>query len=166
MKEWLGHFEAIALYALAPLIALSILNAAVASIIARLAKLKVGDTLLLGLSFGSIGIAAGLMVGLSRDSVVGAVLPALLTFISTFAVYQFGKDAYQKWRPILPVAILCLVIGTLCAAAFGASERNSFVEHNRRYDEWRIQYEKLEIPLRVRVLEKELGLPAKPEPAK
>jgi hypothetical protein len=166
MKEWLGHFEAVALYALAPLFVFSFMNAVVAYFVAVFAKLKLGDTVLLCLSFVSIGIATGLMVGLSRDSVVGAVLPALLTFVSSFAVYQFGKDAYQKWRPILPTAIFCLVLGTLCAAAFGASERNSFVEKNRRYEEWRIQYEKLEIPIQARILEKKFNLPTKPETTK
>lgn len=166
MKEWLGHFEAVALYALAPLVVLSILNLVVAGAIAWIAKLRLADALMLGLSFGGIGIAVGLLVGLSRDSVVGAVVPALLTFVSTFAVYQFGKDSYQKWRPVLPVALFCLVLGTICAAAFGASERNSFVERTRRYEEWRIQYEKVEIPTRARLLEKEFSLPAQSQTSK
>jgi hypothetical protein len=167
MREWIGHFQAVALFAIAPLIVFSILNLIAARALAWYAGIRPADALLYGLSFGGIGIVVGLMVGLSRDSVVGAVIPALLTFLSGFTVYQFGKTSYQRWRPVLPVALFCLMLGTICAAVFGASERNSFVEHTRRYDEWRIQYEKIEIPMRARLLEKQLGLPSeKPkEPA-
>jgi hypothetical protein len=171
--EWIGHFKAVGLYAIAPLVALSIVNLIVASLIAYYARIDLSSSQLFGLSFGGIGIAVGLLMGFSRDSVVGAVLPALLTFLSTFAVYQFGKSAYQRWRPVLPVALFCLVFGTICGAVFGASERNSYVEHQRRYEEWRIQYEKVEIPTRAKLLAKQLGLteekpkaatPSKPTP--
>jgi hypothetical protein len=158
--EWLGHFEAVALYAVAPILAFSLLNLIVALSLARLAKIRAADAILYGLSFGGIGIVVGLMVGLSRDNVVAAVVPALLTFLSGFTVYQFGKDSFRRWRPVLPVALFCLMLGTICAAVFGASERNTFVDRTRKYEEWRIQYEKVEIPTQLRVLQKQLGLPA------
>jgi len=159
MREWIGHFEAVLLYGIAPLVIFSALNSLVIGGLARSSRIAMRDAQILGLSFGGIGIAVGLLTGLSRDSVVGAVIPALLTFLSTFAVYQFGKDAYQNWRPMLPIALFCLVFGTICAAVFGASERNSFVDRTRRYEEWRLQYEKVQLPIRRKQLEHQLNLP-------
>jgi vacuolar-type H+-ATPase subunit I/STV1 len=159
MLEWFGHFEAALLYGIAPLIVFSALNSLVVAGLVRGSNIEMRDAQGLGLSFGGIGIAVGLLTGLSRDGVVGAVIPALLTFLSTFAVYQFGKDTYRDWRPILPIALFCLVFGTICAAVFGASERNSFVDRTRRYEEWRLQYEKVQLPIRREQLEQQLKLP-------
>jgi hypothetical protein len=155
---WAEHFLAVIFYGIIPFAVFSALNFLIASLFARRYQIDLADARLLGLSFGAIGIAAGLFVGASRESVVGTVVPALLTFMSGFAVYQFGKESYERWRPALPVALVCLVIGAICAATFGASQRNHYIESQRRYEEWKMQYEKLELPLRVRQLEKQLGL--------
>jgi uncharacterized protein YqgC (DUF456 family) len=156
MSEWLGHFQNVALYALAPFIAFSAVNWIVAAALARYAKVDSKNAQLLGVCFGAIGIAVGLLMGASREAVVGTIVPALLTFLSGFAVYQFGKDAYAKWRPILPIALCCLVLGTICAVSFGGSQRNAFNERQRRYEEWRINYEQLQIPLSRKKLESQL----------
>lgn len=158
MHDLIGHFKATLYYGIVPVAVFSILNFLVAWLIAHFGSIAKREACIYGLSFGAIGIAVGLLTGLSRESVVGAVVPALLTFLSGFAVYEFGKSSYQELRPVLPIALVCLILGTICAAVFGASERNSYNQRVHRYEEWRLNYEKVELPIRREQLEQQLKL--------
>jgi hypothetical protein len=151
-------FVSALLHGIAPFIAIAIVNFLAATLIAWFAGEDATDAQLLGVAFGGIGAAVGLFMGASRDSVVGTVVPALLTLLSSVAVYQFGADAYRRWRPVLPIALFCLVLGAVGAGAFGASERERSIDRSHEYDEWRVQYEKLQIPLQLKKLERDLGL--------
>jgi hypothetical protein len=158
MSEYWGYFAATFWYGILPLISFSFLNLVCAYAIAKATSIDLPASLRFGVSYGGIGIAVGLLTGLSRESAVGTVIPAVLTFLSGIAVYQFGAESDQNIRPVLPIALLCLILGTICAAVFGSSERNSYDKLTHRYEEWRLNYEKVELPIRREQLERELKL--------
>lgn len=66
----------------------------------------------------------GVFIGASRDPVVGAALPALITFISGLMAYLFSKDEMSQWRPTIPIAILALVAAASAGGFFGGAARN------------------------------------------
>lgn len=129
-------------------------------------KFKLPPLMILAFSFSSLGTGIGLFIGGSRDSVVSTVVPALLTFISAFTVYQFEKSERPEFRNVLPIALAMLVLSTVFGASFAASLRGEYVQAERRYEEWRLNYETVELPLRLAQLRRDLGLAAEPAPEK
>lgn len=161
LLELWGHLKATFWYGIAPLIIFSVLNYVLACVVARIANVDKPSSRLFGISFGGIGIAVGLLTGLSRAAAIGAVVPALLTFISGFVIYVLGTSSEPKWRSALPIALLCMVFGTICSTVYGSSERNSYDQRTHRYEEWRLNYEKVQLPVSRELLEKKLKLIAK-----
>jgi hypothetical protein len=160
--EYFAHFEVMLLYGIIPILLISTLNLVISASLSSFSSINTRESIMIGISFGAIGAAVGLLLGGSQDGVVGTVIPALLTFISSFAVYQFGQEAYSQWRPILPIALLTLVFSTVCGATFGASLRNSFLENGRKYDQWKTEYERVKLPIEKKKLEKQLGFTPEP----
>jgi hypothetical protein len=166
MQDYIVHFVDAARYGLIPFLVILVVNLVTVAAMVGLGRLvglpqndvRMFDVLMLSACFGAIGIGIGLFLGGSRDPVVSSVVPALLTFLAAFGIYQFGKESYQPWRPVLPIALFSLILCTVCAAAFGASHRNTYLKSLRDYEEWKINYERVQIPLEYKKLEKELGL--------
>lgn len=160
MTLYLQHFETALAYGLMPFLIIQIVSIIILILISIVFKIDRRNLFFIGISFSALGAGIGLFMGTARESVVGLVVPALLTFISAFAVYQFDKKTDPDLRNALPVAIALLVLGTVCGAMFGAALRKENVEEERKYAEWRLRFENVELPLELEQLRRELGLPS------
>jgi hypothetical protein len=76
------------------------------------------------LSFGMLGITIGYLSGLSRESVVGAVLPAVLSLVAGVAVLAMGKKLYAHL--LVSKAVFALSFMLLLGATIGAERRETF----------------------------------------
>lgn len=76
------------------------------------------------ISFTALGAMLGVFIGASREPVVGAALPALITLISGLMVYLFSKKEMTKWRGTIPIAIAALVMAASAGGFYGGAARN------------------------------------------
>jgi predicted neutral ceramidase superfamily lipid hydrolase len=120
--------------------------------------------------FAVVGSSLGLFLGASREPAVNAFLPAIITFLSAFLVYTFPKNeklvniafASEKEkeptfiRSFVLSGIGALMISSVMAAMWGGSVRGLKEEAGLRYEEWRLNYETIELPLRLEQLKKQL----------
>ena len=75
-----------------------------------------------GVPFAIVGIAAGYMTGLSRESAVGALIPAALTIIGGLGIYLYGKS--KRAAILATFTILNFTILLLIGILFGAGQRS------------------------------------------
>lgn len=152
-------------YGIAPLVTINILSVLLGVAAGWAFGLRVRDVALLCLAFGAIGAATGLFMGASRDSAVGAIVPAFLTVVSGLAAYQFSArgKVYEAWRTSLPVGIACMFLAAAAGATFGAGMRKQHLDGVHLYEEWRYRYENLEIPLLTEQLRQKHHLPPHPD---
>ena len=68
--------------------------------------------------FAVVGCYLGMSIGGSRESITGAVLPAIITLLSGFIAYYFKAEAGVFNRRIVPGCILALVVGCSFGQAF------------------------------------------------
>jgi hypothetical protein len=92
------------------------LAALVAALIAAFfwKSLWISSAFLAMLSLGLLGITAGVLTGLSRDSAIGAVMPAVLSLVGGLALYILGLkhgDAKLVGSCVLSLS-LALLAGT------------------------------------------------------
>ena len=136
-----------------------------------------------GALFAFVGATIGVLLGSSREPAVQAVVPAIVTLITGYLGWTLRQEAYGqsnflsilssgkssdangkpdvKFATLLVFgAISALMLSTITGAMWGASMRMAAQDHDRRYQEWRLQYEKVKLPLEVETLRRDLGLPA------
>jgi|SoiMethySBSTD1v2_1073268.scaffolds.fasta_scaffold2528137_1 K+-sensing histidine kinase KdpD len=150
-------------FGIAPLLSIEIISVLIGLAAGLAFKLSPRQAAILCLAFGAIGAVTGLFMGASRDSVVGTIVPAFLTVVSGLAAYQFAAPGkvYETWRKSLPVAIACMFLAAAAGATFGSAMRNQQEEAVRRYEEWKLRYEQVELPIEAEQWRQKLGLPSK-----
>lgn len=115
---------------------------AVVFILARfVSKVRTPQLAIFLITFGALGGVLGYATGNSRQPVVGAVLSSLLTLLAATLTYLFGKEQNKQWQPLLPHCILVLVLNTFFGLFVGGTMREKREALERRYDEWRFQYQ-------------------------
>lgn len=160
--SYFGLFVSSLIYGLVPFL----ITASVAALISTAAAWAVGSgwrqTLPLSAAFASVGATTGLFMGASRDSVVGAIVPAFLTVVSGLAVHQFAKrgDISERWRTAIPFGIVAMFTGAVAAASFGAAMRHQSEVQAQKYEEYRLRFERVTLPLELAKVRKDAGLPA------
>lgn len=97
------------------------------------------------LAFGFIGGVAGLSAGLSREPVIGTVIPAMLTLVSGVLGYLFGKEHLKEWRLVIPFCIFILTANTCVGLFIGSQMRGKSEEYDKQYNEWLLHYEKVDL---------------------
>lgn len=136
-----------------------------------LAVSRLGVPVLSMLALATLGIAAGTLTGLSRDSAVGAVMPAVLSLVGGLTLYMLGLK-HGDARLVSGCAI-ALSLSLLLGAVWGAVLRSD-AEHEEVI--WQAAQERDKTSLPRRKLEAldevelhefrvALGLPAIPESA-
>lgn len=85
--------------------------------------------------FGLLGVVIGYIAGSSAEPLVGALLS-----------YAFAKDAGDDLRTILPYSVACLCMAALAGMVAGKYGRVAFDDYQRSYDQWKMRYEKVDIP--------------------
>jgi hypothetical protein len=68
--------------------------------------------------FGVIGCYLGMSIGGSRDSITGAVLPAIVTLLSGFVAFYFKNESEVFNRRLVPGCIVSLVAACSFGQAF------------------------------------------------
>ena len=105
----------------------------------------VHGSLSLIVAFAAVGVTSGVAAGNSRDPVVGAVLPAMLTLVSGLFVYMFSKDGLAQWRPVIPFCVAVVAIGGLVGLSLGSTLRSQFDNFEREYAKALLRYERVEL---------------------
>jgi hypothetical protein len=126
----------------APLLITSVIFSFICSLFSRH---SVRMTLPLILAFGFMGGVAGFSAGLSRVPVVGTVIPAMLTLVSGFLGYLFGKEHLKEWRLVIPFCILIFTFNSLIGLFIGSQMRGKSEDYERQYNEWLLHYEKVDL---------------------
>lgn len=119
-------------------------------IICKIIKLKYSNTFLLfifTLSMSVLGSVVGYLMGMSRDPVVGAVLPAVLSLAGGIGVFTISKSTEAQ---ILYVSsgILFLSIHVLVGSLQGAYDRQKWITYVES-PEHKLEVAKQEMRLRL-----------------
>ena len=99
-------------------------------------------------AFSLLGGVIGIFVGTSMTSVIGTVLPALLTFLTALLAYLFGLERLAEWRPVIPLCIIVLLMTCLYGTFVGTSVKAEHVKSEREYKEKLLYYEKVYLEIR------------------
>jgi hypothetical protein len=112
------------------------------------------DWFLAILAFAMLGLVTGTLAGFSREPVVGAVLPAVLSLVGGLAIYLIG--AQRADRSLVGLSVIALAFDLFVGATWGAVLRNSDEEYRQgaAYLERRAL-----IDIEVRNFREALGLP-------
>lgn len=79
------------------------------------------DASLVIFAFSLVGVVAGFMSGLSRESVLDGVLPAVLSVVGFIACYAISADKLP--RRLAMAIVIVFTLGILTGALWGAHER-------------------------------------------
>lgn len=96
------------------------------------------NTLLLVLAFSFLGFTIGILIGLSQSPVVGATIPALLTFYGGFLTYLFAKDEFKKTsaRNAIVISVIAVSVFVIYGIESGVAQRaitDKIQKHNELY---------------------------------
>lgn len=107
-------------------------------------------------AFSLLGIVTGTLAGFSRQPVVGAILPPVLSLVGGLAIYLVGKDSEN--RVLVSFCVIALSFNLLIGTVWGAKLRETSEEFKNS-----AQYLKNQALTEIEVQEfrKELGLPEK-----
>ena len=123
--------------------------------VALFAKLRVRGQYVFLLAFAALGGLLGYASGASQQSIIGTVLPTLLTLITLLLTYVFSKESISEQQPIIPYCLLALIASAFVCLFVGGQvklQNENFVrEYNRRL----LYYEKVELEVeKARELQK------------
>jgi len=104
-------------------------------------------------AFSMLGLVTGVLAGFSRQPVVGAVLPAVLSLVGGLAIYLIGNP---NNRILVSLCVLVLAFNLFVGATWGAVLREAAEEykHGAQYLMNRALAE-----VEVREFRESLGLP-------
>jgi hypothetical protein len=74
-----------------------------------------------------LGIVTGYLTGFSREPVVGAVLPAVLSLFSGLAAFLIGRDKGN--RIVVSLAVLAFAFSLVLSTGWGVVLRDIAEEH-------------------------------------
>jgi len=92
-------------------------------------KKKRIELFLVTLAFSILGMVTGYLTGFSRESAVGAVLPAVLSLMGGLMVFLVGKT--QESRVIVSVSMIVFSFALLLGTGWGAVMRSTAEEFNK-----------------------------------
>ena len=110
-------------------------------------------------AFSLLGSVTGVLAGFSRQPVIGAVLPAVLSLVGALALYLVGQDSGN--RALVSCAVIALSITLWIGANWGARMRDDSEQFKASAAFLKRQ---AVIELEVREFREALGLPATPGP--
>lgn len=79
------------------------------------------EIFLVVLAFSSLGMVTGYLTGFSRESVVGAVLPAVLSLMGGLMIFLIGKS--KESREIVSISMFIFSITLLLGTGWGSVMR-------------------------------------------
>lgn len=154
LTDWTLWWTLVPIPALAALVGLAIYS------YLRFAKPAVtapGAIVLPLTAFLLLGLVSGYLMGLSRESAVAAVVPAVLTLLGATAAVLVGKAANQAASTRVSGLILLFSLGFLVGSTWGSALRQSVLDFESSEEEL---IRRSHVELKVREFREELGLPA------
>lgn len=145
-------------WSLLPIPALVLIVAAVAYGLLRRAQPPAGAllTLLPPAAFLLLGLVAGYLTGLSRESAVGAVVPAVLSLMGAVAAVLIGKTDNPRSSGRVSALMLLLSLGLLVGTTWGSAMRQAVMDFEASESEL---IRKSHVELKVREFREAIGLP-------
>lgn len=83
------------------------------------------------LAFGVLGGATGYLTGISREPVVGAVVPAMLTLVGGLALFESSR--HRDRQIVIALIVASLSTNLLLATLWGSHDR-AIAEQNEKVD--------------------------------
>lgn len=125
---WVGFIKLfnVLYYRILPIVILSLLSYAIWWVIERLrSRLSehTPEVRSAALGFSFVGIAIGIMVGMSREPIAHIGIPGFLGLVTAFAAYAFAKDSLDQFRPYAVPIIMTLSMTLVFGVYFGAALR-------------------------------------------
>lgn len=111
-----------------PIILVVILLAATVSLLAH-SKDQRKEIFLVALAFSILGMVTGYLTGFSRESAIGAVLPAVLSLMGGLMIFLVGKS--QESRSIVSISMIVFSFTLLLGAGWGAVMRDTAEEYKK-----------------------------------
>ena len=108
--------------------------------------------------FGLLGGISGLCTGASRESVVGSVLPSLLTLMTALCGYAFTKDGLAKMRSVLPFSLIALLLAAVYCAFVGSKIRFENELYSAKEQRNLLYYERVDLETAKAIQLKALGV--------
>ncbi|MGB3212975.1 MAG: hypothetical protein WBB19_19895 [Desulforhopalus sp.] len=97
------------------------------------------------IAFGFLGSITGLIAGVSQEPIISAMLTGLLGLISALLAYLLGKESLKEWRPIIPLGMIFLMVGTLFGLSCGGTYKFKRADYNKDYSRRLLLYEKVDL---------------------
>lgn len=124
---------------------------AIAGLLTLVARLVIGEPAqkwsVFVVAFGFLGGVSGLIAGVSREPIIGAYLTGLLTINSALLGYLFSREALASMRPVVPWAMMALVLSALAGLTIGSVYRQQFEIYEKDYKKWLLEYEHVYLPV-------------------
>lgn len=128
-------------------------------IFAKAARLKFPPGSLLFVSaFCVAGVVPGIVAGYSQQPIAGTFLTATVGIISALLSFAFAKDSLDVWRPVIPVAMIVLLIGALSGFATGGVAKDKWLLFDQDRERAKFAYENLWAPVEKERRLKNLGI--------
>jgi hypothetical protein len=85
-----------------------------------------------------LGSAIGILTGWAHSPIAGTAVTSIIGLIGGLSIYLLGKKEYH--RAIVSSCILILSFFLIVGTYVGAKLRGIEIEHDRRYEEWILNY--------------------------
>ena len=119
-------------------------------------KAKVSGQFVFLLAFGSLGGLLGYSAGASQQSIIGTVLPTLLTLITLLLGYIFSKDTLPHLKQVIPFCLVALILNAFFCLFLGGRVKRANNDFEREYNKRLLYYERVELEVEKARLLKEL----------
>ena len=107
-------------------------------------------------AFLLLGLVAGYLTGLSRESAVGAVVPAVLSLMGAVSAVLIGKTDNPRTSGRVSALILLLSLGLLIGTTWGSAMRQAVMDFEASESEL---VRKSHVEMKVREFREAIGLP-------
>jgi hypothetical protein len=108
-------------------------------------KVDVSGQFVFLVAFGSLGGLLGYSAGASQQSIIGTVLPTLLTLITLLLGYIFSKDTLPHLKPVIPFCLVALILNAFFCLFLGGRVKRENADFEREYNRRLLYYEKVEL---------------------
>jgi hypothetical protein len=109
--------------------------------------------------FGLLGAVSGICVGTSRDPVVSASLPAILTLITVFGGFAFTSQGLAKIRPVIPFCLIGMLLLSVYWIFVGSKIRFDYESYTIKVWQNLMRFEKVDLELEKAQRFKLAGIP-------
>lgn len=133
--------------AVPPLTILAVIGL-VAGVTFKLAKITVpkGSGALVA-AFCLVGTVPGIVAGYSQQAVAGTFLTATVGIVSALLSFAFAKDSLEAWRPVIPLAMIVVLVGAIAGFASGGVTKHKWLMFDQSRERAKFEHENLWVPV-------------------